>query len=182
MQLDELKKNMSTLEQVLAKTNSDIKINVSASETAQAKILKRFRQGIISCIILAVVFAAMILGNINPVSLPVNIKIYLVSYLTLGAIWYTFMYFKLKRINIAALSPAELFSKTATMRLLMLSGEVFLGIGVVVLFTLLLPYMWTFNRIGFWFGTSTIAAAVIYSIVHIWPLYINLFRELNSLK
>ena len=44
MKLDELKKNMSTLDQVLAKTNSDIKINVSASETAQAKILKKFRQ------------------------------------------------------------------------------------------------------------------------------------------
>ena len=33
---------MSTLGQVLAKTNSDIKINVSSSETAQAKILKNF--------------------------------------------------------------------------------------------------------------------------------------------
>ncbi len=32
MQLNELKKSMSTLEQVLAKTNSDIKINVSTSQ------------------------------------------------------------------------------------------------------------------------------------------------------
>ena len=29
MQLDELKKSMSTLDQLLAKTNTDIKINVS---------------------------------------------------------------------------------------------------------------------------------------------------------
>ena len=40
MQLDELKKSMSTLDQLLAKTNTDIKINVSTSETAKSKILK----------------------------------------------------------------------------------------------------------------------------------------------
>lgn len=41
MQLNELKKSMSTLEQVLAKTNSDIKIDVSTSQTAKTKILKK---------------------------------------------------------------------------------------------------------------------------------------------
>lgn len=61
---------MSTLEQVLAKTNTDIKIDVAASETAQAKILKKFRQGFISCLILAVVFAAGAIGGINPKSFP----------------------------------------------------------------------------------------------------------------
>lgn len=74
MQLDELKKSMSTLEQVLAKTNTDIKINVSASETAQTKILKKFRQGFTSCLILAIVFAAMALGNLNPYSFPYRLK------------------------------------------------------------------------------------------------------------
>ena len=74
MQLDELKKSMSTLEQVLAKTNTDIKINVSASETAQTKILKKIRQGFVSCIILAIVFTAMALGNIEPQSFPNYLK------------------------------------------------------------------------------------------------------------
>ena len=41
MQLDELKKSMSTLEQVLAKTNTDIKINVSASEPRRPRYLKK---------------------------------------------------------------------------------------------------------------------------------------------
>ena len=45
MQLNELKKSMSTLEQVLAKTNSDIEINVSTSQTAKTKILKKIRLG-----------------------------------------------------------------------------------------------------------------------------------------
>lgn len=67
MQLDELKKSMSTLEQVLTKTNSDIRINVSVSETAQSKILRKFRRSFTSCLILAVVFAAMIAGeSISP--------------------------------------------------------------------------------------------------------------------
>ena len=54
MQLDELKKNMSKLDKVLDKTGSDIKINVAASETAQTKILKKFRQVMTNCAMLAV--------------------------------------------------------------------------------------------------------------------------------
>ena len=80
MKLDELKKNMSTLGQVLAKTNSDIKINVSSSETAQAKILKKFRQIMTSCAILAVVFTAMIIGGISPHKFSIHLKICLVAY------------------------------------------------------------------------------------------------------
>ena len=182
MQLDELKKSMSTLEQVLAKTNSDIKINVSASETAQTKILKKFRQGFISCLILAIVFAAMALGNLNPYSFPSYLKIYLVVYMTIAATWYIFMYLKLKNINIAALTPSILFSKTANIRLLMISGEVIFGMGLVILFTLLLPNAWEFNRTGFWLTIATLIIAIIYGIVHMWPQYIKLFRDLNSIK
>ena len=182
MQLDELKKSMSTLEQVLAKTNSDIKINVSASETAQTKILKKFRQGFISCLILAIVFAAMALGNLNPYSFPSYLKIYLVVYMTIAATWYIFMYLKLKNINIAALTPSKLFSKTANIRLLMISGEVIFGMGLVILFTLLLQNAWEFNHTGFWLTIATLIIAIIYGIVHMWPQYIKLFRDLNSIK
>lgn len=182
MQLDELKKSMSTLEQVLAKANSDIKINVSASETAQTKLLKKFRQGSISCLILAIVFAAMAIGNLNPHSFPLSLKIYLVVYLALGAAWYIFMYLKLKKINFATLTPSKLFSKTANIKTMMLSGEVVFGMGIVVLFTLLLPNAWEFNRIGFWCVIATLVVAIIYGILHIWPQYIKLFRDLNSIK
>ncbi len=182
MQLDDLKKSMSTLDQVLAKTNTDIKINVLASETAKSKILKKFRQGFTSCLILSIVFAAMALGNLNPHSFPTYLKIYLVVYLLIGAIWYIFMYIKLKKINIATLSPRELFTKTAKIRLLMISGEVFCVIGITILFTLLLPNAWDFNRIGFWCVIGTLVVAIIYGIVHMGPQYIKLFRDLNSIK
>lgn len=182
MELDELKKSMSTLEQVLARTNTDIKINVSASETAQTKILKKFRQGSIYCLIFAAVFTAAAIGGINPLSFPLGLKIYVVVYLLLAAIWYVFMYRKLRRINIASLSPAKLFSKTANIKILMLSGEIFFGIGMVILFTLLFPSAWTFNRVGFWAILVGLVAAIIFSVVHYWPQYIKLFRDLNSIK
>lgn len=182
MELDELKKSMSTLEQVLAKTNTDIKIDVAASETAQTKILKKFRQGFLSCLILAVVFAAGAIGGINPKSFPLNQKIYLVVYLTLGAVWYGFMYLKLRNINIAELPPAKLFHKTANIRMLMLSGEIFFLIGIVILFTMLFPTAWSYNRVGFWAMIITLAGAIIFSVLHYWPQYIKLFRDLNSIK
>lgn len=182
MQLNELKKSMSTLEQVLAKTNSDIRIDVSASKTAQAKILKKFRQGFICCLILAMVFAAGAIGGINLQSFPLGLKIYLVIYLMLGAVWYGYMYRKLRGINIAALPPAKLFSKTANIKMLMLSGEIFFGIGIVILFTILFPTAWAFNRIGFWAMIITLVGAIIYSIVDYWPQYIKLFRDLNSIR
>lgn len=182
MQLDELKKSMSTLDQILAKTNSDIKINVSASETAKTKILRKFRQSFTSCLILAVVFAAMIAGNINPYSFPVHLKIYIIVYMLLAAIWSMFMYRKLSKINIATLPPAKLFSKTANIKMLVLTGEIVFGIGIVILFTLLFPQAWANNRIGFWAMIATLIAAIIFSVLHYWPQYIKLFRDLNSIK
>ena len=182
MQLDELKKSMSTLEQVLAKTNSDIKINVSASETAKTKILKKFRQGFTSCLILAAVFAAMVAGGINSESLPANLKIYLIVYLMLGGIWYMFLYRKLGNIDIATLPPAKLFAKTANIKMLMLSGEILFGIGLAILFTILLPEAWASNPIGFWDMIATLAVGIILGALHYWPQYIKLFRDLNSIK
>ena len=182
MQLDELKKSMSTLEQVLAKTNSNIKINVSASETAQVKILKKFKQGFICCLILAAVFAIGAISGVNPHSFPLGQKIYLVVYLLLGAVWYMFIYRKLRKINIAALPPAKLFSKTANIKMLMLSGEIFFIIGIVILFAMLFPTAWAFNRVGFWAMVITLVGAIVYSVLHYWPQYIKLFRDLNSIK
>ena len=52
--------------------------------------------------------------------------------LAVGAVWYVFIYFKLNRIDIAALPPANLFSKTANIKLMMISGEVFFIVCLVV--------------------------------------------------
>ena len=182
MQLDELKKSMSTLEQVLAKTNTDIKIDVSASKTAQTKLLKKFRMEYTVCLILAVVFAAAAIGNINPLSFPLHLKVYLSSFLTAAGLWYIYLYHRLKGINIATLTPTQLFSKTATIKLQTLSGEIFFGACLVVLFTLLFPNAWVYNQKAFWAMAITLFIVIIFSIFNYWPKYIKLFRDLNSIK
>lgn len=182
MQLDELKKSMSTLEQVLAKTNSDIKINVSAFQTAKTKILKKIRQGFVSCIVIAVVFAAMALGNIEPQSFPNYLKIGMAVCLAVGAGWYIFVYSQLNRIDIAALPPAKLFSRTASIKLMMISGEVFFIVCLAVFFTLLFQSFWSYNQTAFWATVATLLFGVVFGIVHTWPQYIKLFRDLNSVK
>ena len=182
MQHDELKKSMSTLEQILAKTNADIKIDVTASETAKAKILDKYRNSSNSCIIIALVLLAMIFGGFNPRSLPVELKIYLIIYLSIAAAWYRFLSFKLRDIDIATLSPARLFAKTGTLRLLTLSGEIVLFVGLAVLYTLLIPKLWMYSTFGFWGTIIFLAIGVTVCICYYVPRYVKLFRELNSIK
>lgn len=182
MELNELKKSMSTLEQVLAKTDADISINVSASETAKSKILRKLRQGVVVNLVLAVVFTAAAIGNINPLSCPLYLKVYLASFLAMAAVWYAFIYRKLNRIDVTALPPAKLFAQTASLKLMVISGEIFFGICLVVLFTLLFQNAWMYNRFGFWAMAIGLSVVLIISVVYYLPKYIRLFRELNSIK
>lgn len=182
MQLDELKKNMSTLEQVLAKTNSDITIDVSASENAQTKILKKYRQAFTSTAILTIVFALSWIGNVNSLAFPVHIRAFLVIYLAIASIWYIYMYFKLKKVDISRLAPAKLFSETTSIKLYTLSGEVVSGIALAVFFTLFLPNLSTISLLAFWLCVIALALSLILSISYFWPKYIKLFRDLNTIK
>lgn len=182
MQLNDLKKSMSTLEQVLAKTSPNIEINVSVSETAQSKILRKYRQELIVCLVLAAIFAFAAIVDINPLSFPRYLKMYLVAVLVIGAAWYGWMYRKLRGMDVASLAPARLFAQTATLRLHMISGELFLHIAMVVFFTLVLPEAWDYNRFSFWAVIIGLVAVIVYDIFHYYPKYICLFRDLNSIK
>ena len=88
MQLNELKESMSVLDQVLSKTSTDIKINVSASQTAKSHLLKKYRRSSISTAILAIVFTLLWIGNVNLPALQVHIHIFLIIYLALASVWY----------------------------------------------------------------------------------------------
>lgn len=182
MELNELRKSMSTLEQVLAKTDADISINVSASETAKSKILRKLRQGVVANLVLAAVFTAAAIANINPLSFPLCLKVYLASFLAMAAVWYVFIYRKLNRIDVAALPPAKLFARTASLKLMVISGEIFFGVCLVVLFTLLFQNAWMYNRFGFWAMAIGLSIVLVISVVYYWPKYICLFRELNSIR
>lgn len=182
MQLDELKKTMSTLEQVLAKTNADIKIDVAASRTAQNRILRKFKQAAIMLIVIACIMIAATVAGINVESFPNSLKIYLSVILTMAASWFGFMYSKLRNMNVASLAPAALFTGTARLKMFLIVGEICLTVALAVFFALCLPYTWEFNRLGFWLVVIALPIAVGYDIFHWWPQIIKLFRELNSME
>lgn len=182
MQLNELKKSMSTLDQVLARTTQDIKINVTESANAQMKLLKRFRQAYTSSAILAVVFAVMWITGVSIETFPSYMKAFLVIYLALATVWYVVLYLRLKRISIAELKPAQLFSKVAMIKLQTLSGEIVFGIGIAVFFTLFISERVISGTAVLCLFFGTLAFALAYGILYIWPQYIRLFRELTSIR
>lgn len=182
MQLDEIKKNISKLEQVLDKTNTDDLINVSVAETAQSKILKKFRIAMVNCAIPSIVFTCLWIGNISPEKLPNFYKAFISIMCGIAALWYLFLSMKLKRINIATITPAKLLSATTRIKILALSGEIIFGIAIVVFFTLLLIEMITLNQLVFYLIIVTLCLGIVISGVFFWPQYIRLFRDLNSVK
>ena len=182
MQLNELKESMSVLDQVLSKTSTDIKINVSASQTAKSHLLTKYRRSSISTAILAIVFTLLWIGNVNLPALQVHIHIFLIIYLALASVWYILMYFKLKKLSISRLTPAKLFAKTATLKIYTLSGEIIFGIGIIQFFMLFLPDLYVINVFAFWLCIGTIIVSLVLSVWYLWPKYIKLFRDLNTIK
>ena len=180
MQLDELKRNMSVLDQVLSKTSTDIRIDVRASETAREKLMKRYRQNILSNSIIAIVFASQI-GN-SSFPLPVLYVAFITAITGLAALWYIFLFIRLKDINISRMTPTRLFSETAKIKIMTLSGEVFFAIALAVFFTLLLSDLLVTSQLAFWLIIGCLAAGIAGGIFYFWPRYIKLFRDLTTLK
>lgn len=182
MQLTELRQSMSVLDHVLAKTSADITVDVTASETAQNKILRKYRQGIINNAVLAAVFGCLWIGDVTPDKLPNLFKGFIVILTAAAAVWYGFLFIRLKRIDIARLSPSKLLSATTTIKLLTLSGEVAFGIALAVFFTMLLTEMLATNLLAFRLIIATLAGGLVWGIVYTVPRYVKLFGDLNSLK
>lgn len=181
MQLNELEKNMSLLDQVLAKTNTEIKINVVASKSAQNKILKKYLTGFISSAILAVVFTISWIGKGVFQSFQPYLRGFLAIYLTIAALWNLFLYLKLKNIKISQLAPSKLFAKTIQLKIYSLSGEVVAALGLAVFFSLFLSDLKAVNPFAFWMCVTGIIVALVSSI-SLLPRYIKLLNDLNTIK
>lgn len=182
MQLDELKQNMSLLEQVLSKSSVEITINVSASETAKNKLLVKYRQAVINNFILAVVFGCLWIGNVTPDKLPNFFKAFISIMAIVASGWYVFLFFKLKSVNIAGETPARLFSETTRIKIFTLSGEIFFGLVLGVFFTLLLSWLFVLNPLAFKLIIVTLVFGLVLGVIYVWPQYMKLFRDLNSIK
>lgn len=182
MQLNELKTNMSVLNQVLAHTSNNIRIDRKVSQSAHTKLLIKFRQTFISCLITGCVFLCMWLGNVDPEKLPNIYKAY-VSIMCLAASgWYHFLYRRLKGINIAVMTPARFICETSKIKLLTLTGEIFFGLALTVFFTLLLSFFLNYNLLAFRMTVGLLTISIIAAVIYTWPRYIKLFNDLNSIK
>lgn len=181
MQLDELKKNMSVLDQVLAKTSTDIAINVSASKTAQAKLMKQYGRLSICCAALALAFGLGFPGG-NNLTFPTYLRSFATIYLAIYALWYIFIHLKLKKIDVTVLTPAKLISETSSIRIMTLAGEAISCIILAVFLSLFLSNLMVFNRFSFWLCIATICIAVLLTVAYYLPRYLRLFRELSSIK
>ena len=182
MQIKDLKNSMSALEEVLAKTSSEIRIDVGASESAQGRILGRFRQSAVSAGIIALVFTSLWIGNANPEGLPMLIKAFLSIYCAVAAGWYVFLYYRLRKIDISMLKPVQLFSQVSVLKIMVLSGEIVFGIGLAVFFTLLVSERIISGTVVLFLFFGVLAMALSLGIFYFWPQYARLFRALTSLK
>lgn len=176
MKLDDLKKPLSTLDKILDKTNSDMRIDVSACETAQSKLLHKFRHIAVSCIIFLLVFTVLIIMGLAPSKFSLSVNILLDVFLLIGCLWYTFLYLRLRKINIATITPAELFSRTAKLKILMISGETFF----VTSFLMYIIYAWISSPSAVWSMGSSFVVVILIGIFYTLPEYKKLFRDLNS--
>ncbi len=178
MKLDELKHSMSTLDQILDKTDDGIKIDVSASQTAQSIILGQYRRAFICSYVVSLLFVAFWIWNL--VVLPSYILGYIVVYSFIAGLWYGFLYRKLKKINISELSPVKVLSRTTLIRKLTILGEVYLAVGGVGFFVLFVMYLIDADKFSWWYIVAIIA-------IFIWSYrglnhYIRLFRDLSTAK
>ena len=181
MNLDELKKSMSTLDDVLAKkSNEPIKLNTNICDTAQKKIMRTYRKGALSTLIFAIVFPLAWKSGFGNDAFTTGIKIFFVTFLIVATLWYSHLYFKTKKINIISDSPVQIMKQVATLRFYALTGEIILGMATAVWFTLFLSNLWVVGQYRFWIVLSAIVVFLILLTTVYLPRTIRDFRNLTS--
>ena len=182
MELNELKKNMSVLEQVLAKSNEEVKIDVTASETAQTKLAKVYKQNVRNCILASIIPVVLLVSDSNTSSFPLYLKIFLLVYLLLGATWYGYLWNIIRKISITTLTPVSLLSATSKLKLYTLAGEIFFIVGLTVFFSLFLSNLWDFNPLSFGLVIGTLLFGITFTLTYYVPKLRRIFNEMESLK
>ena len=182
MEFSELKKDLSVLQKVLAKSNEEFKIDVSASETAQSKLAKVFQQNLRNCLLASIIPVVLLLSGSHTNSFPLYLKIFLLVYLLLSTAWYAFLWGTVKKINIISLTPISLLSTTSKLKLYTLAGEIFFIIVLTVFFSLFLSNLWNFSPLSFGLVIATLFFGIIFTLTFYVPKIRKIFKELESIK
>lgn len=183
MDLNELKRSMSTLDDILAeKSNVEIKLNTSTCDTAQKRIMKMYRKGAGSCVVIAAVFLIAWNAGLGNDAFPLAYKLFLCVFMAVAAVWYTFLYFKTKKINIIKLTPMQTMKQVASLRFWALTGEIVLGMVIVVFFTLFLSNLWVVGQYRFWIVIAATVLFIVLLVSVFLPRTIRDFKNLTSTK
>lgn len=182
MQLDEFKKSMTVLDHVLAKTGSKIEIDVKTSHKAKSWLLRLYLADAIICLIVGLVFLSLITFDIYAPLLPGYIRIYVAVFSITAALWYGFLYLKLRSMDVATLTPSEVISRTNRVKFLTLTGEIVFAIAIAVLFTMLFPFLLRHDVFAFRQMIVFLCLAFGWFLLSLLPKIIRSFRELNAIK
>ncbi len=181
MNLDELKKSMSTLDDVLAqKSNNPINLNSEICNSAQIRIAKQYRRNILNCSVLAAVFITMWISGTGESSFPVGIKGFLGIYMAVAAVVYLFLYRFIKKIQPATSTPMQMMKQVASLRLYTLVAEIFFAIILAVFFTIFLSNLWALGTYTFWLVAVALLVNIIIAVIML-PKKIRDFRELTAM-
>ena len=182
MELSDLKKDMSILEQVLAKSNEEFTIDFSASETAQSKLAKVYKQNVRNCLLASIIPIVLLVSGANSGSFPLYLKIFLLVYLLLGAAWYGYLWNTTRKISITTLTPVSLLSITSKLKFYTLAGEIFFIVGLTIFFSLFLSNLWDFSPLSFGLVIGTLIFGITFTLTFYVPKIRKVFKELESLK
>ncbi len=183
MNLDELKKSMSTLDDVLAQKSGDpINFETKTCDTAQKKIMRMYRNGAIICGLFIPFFLIAWHSGLGNDAFPLSYKIFLESFLFIAAIWYAFLYSKTKKINILVSTPMQTMKEVASLRLYALTGEIVLGMAMAVFFTLFLSNLWVVGPYRFWIVLTATVIFLILLVTIFLPRTIQNFKNLTAME
>ena len=179
MELDELKKSMATLDDLLAqKSRDEIRLDAMACETAQKRIMKMYRNGVFSFAFFAAGFLIAWKAGLGRDAFPLAYKVFFEIIMVTGVIWYSYLYFRTKKISVGISTPVQTLKQVASLRFCALVGEISVGMMMVVFFTLFLSNLWIVGRYRFWIVS---AATIIYIVVLITVLIPRIIRDFNNL-
>ncbi|MDE6240120.1 MAG: hypothetical protein K2M54_09085 [Muribaculaceae bacterium] len=180
MNLDELKKSMSTLDDVLAQKNIEpISFNTETCSSAQSRIAKQYRKSILNCGVLAVVFIILWLSGTGESAFPVAMKGFLGIFMAVAAIVYMVLYRSIKKIQPATSTPMRIMKQVASLRLYTLVAEIFFTVVLAVFFTIFLSNLWSLGTWTFWLVSGALLVSLIIALIML-PKKIRDFRELTA--
>ncbi len=181
MDLDELKKSMSILDEALEKKNGDsIDFNTETCTSAQIRLAKQYRNSILSSGVLAVVFIVLWLSGNDQPSFPVAMKGFLGVFMAVAAIVYVMLYRMIKRIQVTTASPMAVMKQVSSLRLYALVAEIIFAIVLAVFFTIFLSNLWALGSYTFWLVAGALFVSLIIAVIML-PKKIKDFNELTTL-